>query len=96
MVKIRTTERFTEWFDALRDPKTKARINARIFRLQQGNPGEHRELGGGVFELKLDFGPGYRIYCTRSGQTVTVLLVGGDKSTQSRDIETAQGMAKEV
>ena len=96
MIEIRRTARFTEWFDTLRDPKTKARITARIFRLQQGNPGDHRELGGGVFELKLDFGPGYRIYCTRRGDTVTVLLVGGDKSTQDRDIATAQAMAKEV
>ena len=96
MVEIRQTARFTEWFDALRDRKTKARITARIFRLQQGNPGEHRELGGGVFELKLDFGPGYRLYCTRRGDTVIVLLVGGDKSTQASDIATAQAMAKEV
>lgn len=96
MVEIRKTARFTEWFNALRDPKTKARITARIFRLQQGNPGEYRELGGSVFELKLDFGPGYRVYCTRRGDTVIVLLVGGDKSTQDGDIRAARAMAQEV
>jgi len=96
MVEIRKTARFTEWFNALRDPKTKARITARIFRLQQGNPGEYCELGGSVFELKLDFGPGYHVYCTRRGDTVIVLLVGGDKSTQDVDIRAARAMAQEV
>ena len=74
----------------------KARIVARVRCLQEGNPGQHRQLAGSVLELKIDFGPGYRVYCTRRGDAFIVLLVGGDKSSQSDDIATAQAMAKEI
>jgi putative addiction module killer protein len=96
MLEIRQTARYREWFEALRDRQAKARIVARVRRLQEGNPGQHRQLAGGVLELKMDFGPGYRVYCTRRGDTFIVLLVGGDKSSQSDDIATAQAMAKEI
>jgi putative addiction module killer protein len=95
MLEIRQTARYREWFEALRDRQAKARIVARVRRLQEGNPGQHRQLAGGVLELKIDFGPGYRVYCTRRGDTLIVLLVGGDKSSQSDDNATAQAMAKE-
>jgi putative addiction module killer protein len=96
MPEIRQAARYREWFEALRDRQEKARIVARVRRLQEGNPGQHRQLAGGVLELKIDFGPGYSVYCTRRGDTFIVLLVGGDKSSQSDDIATAQAMAKEI
>jgi putative addiction module killer protein len=64
--------------------------------LQEGNPGQHRQLAGGVLELKIDFGPGYRVYCTQRGGQFILLLLGGDKSSQSDDIASAQAMAKEI
>jgi len=96
MLEIRQTARYRGWFEALCDRQAKARIVARVRRLQEGNPGQHKQLAGGVLELKIDFGPGYRVYCTRRGDTIIVLLVGGDKSSQSDDIVIAQAMAKEI
>jgi len=80
----------------LRDRQAKARIVARVRRLQEGNPGQHRQLACGVLELKIDFGSGYRVYCTQRGDQFILLLVGGDKSSQTDDIATAQAMAKEI
>ncbi len=96
MIEIRQTERYRNWFEALRDRQAKARINVRIRRLQEGNPGQHRQLAGGVLELKIDYGPGYRLYCVQRGSELIFLLAGGDKSTQSEDIVMAQSMAKEI
>jgi putative addiction module killer protein len=96
MLEIRQTSRYRAWFEALRDRQAKARIVARVRRLQEGNPGQHRQLAGGVLELKIDFGPGYRVYCTQRGGQFILLLVGGDKSSQTDDIATAQAMAKEI
>lgn len=96
MIEIRQTERYRNWFEALRDRQAKARINVRIRHLQEGNPGQHRQLAGGVLELKIDYGPGYRLYCVRRGSELIFLLAGGDKSTQSEDIVMAQSMAKEI
>ena len=96
MLEIRQTTRYSAWFEALRDRQGKARIVARVRRLQEGNPGQHRALAGGVLELKIDFGPGYRVYCTRRGNQFILLLLGGDKSSQSDDIAAAQAMAKEI
>jgi len=96
MVEIRQTDRFQTWFEALRDRQAKARINVRIRRLQEGNPGQHRQLGAGVLELKIDYGPGYRLYCAPRGNEVVILLVGGDKSSQIEDISLAQDLAKEI
>lgn len=81
---------FIEWFRSLRDIRTQARVENRLRRLNLGLMGDHRAVGGGVYELRLDFGPGYRVYFTRSGNTIT-LLCAGSKHTQKRDIERAQG-----
>jgi len=96
MLEIRQTNRYSAWFEALRDRQAKARIVARIRRLQEGNPGQHRQLAGGVLELKIDLGPGYRVYCTQRGGQFILLLLGGDKSSQSDDIASAQAMVKEI
>lgn len=96
MLEIRQTTRYSAWFESLRDRQGKARIVARVRRLQEGNPGQHRSLAGGVLELKIDFGPGYRVYFIRRGNQFILLLLGGDKSSQSDDIAAAQTMAKEI
>ena len=96
MVEIRKTDVFEHWLEALRDRQAIARVNVRVRRLQEGNPGQHRVLTGGVIEMKIDHGPGYRVYYTERGETLILLLVGGDKSTQQQDIEVAQRLAKEV
>jgi len=80
---------FRDWLHSLRDLQAVARIRARLTRIRAGNFGQARALGGGVSELKIDHGPGYRVYYAMSGRTVVLLLIGGDKSTQKRDIETA-------
>jgi putative addiction module killer protein len=95
-MQVQTTPQFDSWMDGLRDRQGRARIMTRIRRLAElGNPGQHRVLKGGVLELKIDVGPGYRVYVTRRGEELLLLLVGGDKSTQDRDIETAFQLAKE-
>lgn len=95
MLEIRKTAVFDAWFDSLRDRRARARIDVRVFRLAQGNPGRHRVLTGGVVEMKIHFGPGYRVYYTQRGAELVLLLIGGDKSTQQRDIEAALELAKE-
>lgn len=82
-------EPFIEWLESIKDRKTRSRIITRLDRLEVGNPGHHRHVGEGVFELKLQFGPGYRIYYGEDGPVIVILLIGGDKSTQSRDIKKA-------
>jgi len=79
-----------EWFDGLRDRKTAAKVAARIDRLVQGNFGDYRALDGGVYELRVDWGPGYRVYFGRVGKVILLLLCGGDKTTQDRDIRRAK------
>lgn len=81
---------FTEWLQSIRDPKTQNRILRRLDRLAQGNFGEYKSVGGGVFELILDFGPGYRIYFSEVNNTAILLLCGGDKASQIRDIKRAK------
>lgn len=93
MVEIVQSSTYRAWFAALRDLQAKARINARVRRLALGNPGQHRVLKGGVCELKIDHGPGYRVYYAMRGRVLVVLLCGGDKSTQSQDIEAALRIA---
>ncbi|MGH8445971.1 MAG: type II toxin-antitoxin system RelE/ParE family toxin [Solimonas sp.] len=93
MIEVRQTEQFTIWFDALRDRQAKARIVARIRRVEAGNPGQYRMLAGGVGELKVDFGPGYRIYFAQRGPVLVILLCGGDKSSQQKDIQAAMKLA---
>jgi putative addiction module killer protein len=96
MLEVRTTEWFDEWFAGLTDRTTRMRIQVRIDRLTLGNFGARRELKGGIGELKIDFGPGYRIYYARRGGAVVILLCGGDKSRQARDIELARDLASRL
>jgi putative addiction module killer protein len=93
---VLTTDVFDEWFTALRDREARQRIAVRIRRLGMGNLGQHRVLTGGVTELKIDFGPGYRVYFTTRAGIICILLCGGDKRTQERDIDTALRLAKEI
>ena len=89
MIQIRETAVFATWLRALRDRRARARIQVRIDRLQLGLPGDARPVGDGVSELRIDHGPGYRVYFTRRGREIVVLLAGGDKRTQDRDIRKA-------
>jgi len=82
-------EPFIQWFESINDRKTRSRIITRLDRLEIGNPGDHKHVGEGVFELRLQFGPGYRIYYGEDGPVIVILLMGGDKSSQSKDIEKA-------
>ena len=95
MIEVRQTEVFVEWLARLSD-NTAARIVTRIRRIETGNFGDAKSVGGGVSELRIDYGSGYRVYFTRRGNTIMILLCGGDKKTQRRDIAKAQQMAKEV
>ena len=96
MIEIRQTEVYARWFAKLRDRQARARIDVRIRRLSLGNQGDARSLAGGLFELRIDYGPGYRIYFVRYGQAVVVLLAGGDKRTQDQDIRMARELAEEL
>ncbi len=96
MIEIRQTEVYAKWFDGLRDRAARARINARIRRLLLGNPGDVKPVGKGVSELRIDFGPGYRVYFVQRGNTLVILLAGGDKRTQDRDIKAAMDLAQNV
>lgn len=89
MIEIRKTETFATWIDGLQDIRARARILVRIERLVAGNPGNVKPVGEGVSELRIDYGPGYRVYFKKVGQKVIILLAGGDKKSQSRDIKTA-------
>ncbi|MFM1980588.1 MAG: hypothetical protein RLZ68_1853 [Pseudomonadota bacterium] len=93
--EILQSETFLRWRSGLKDRMALARINARVRRLADGNPGDTKLLREGVSELRIDHGPGYRVYFTRRGPVVLVLLMGGDKRTQDADIERAITMAKE-
>ncbi len=93
MIEIRQTENYSRWFAKLRDRQARARINVRIRRLSLGMFGDAKPVGDGVSELRIRYGPGYRVYYCRRGSEVVVLLAGGDKSTQSRDIRAAQRLA---
>ena len=94
--RIKATAEFKAWLDGLRDVKGRARIQARIDRLAAGNPGNHRNLQRGVSELKVDVGPGYRVYYTSRKGALIILLCGGDKSTQSKDIRLAYRLADDL
>lgn len=96
MIEIRKTEIFAEWIDDLQDIRGRARIQARIERLAMGNPGDVRPVGGGVSEMRIDLGPGYRVYYIQYERTVIILLAGGDKSTQAKDIKTALRLARNL
>lgn len=93
MLEVVESATYRNWFADLRDLHVRARIDARIRRLALGNPGQHRGLKDGVNELKIDVGPGYRVYYAQRGRTLVILLCGGDKSTQRADIRKAQRIA---
>lgn len=96
MIEIRKTEHFANWLDSLRDIQAKARVLVRIERLASGNAGDVKPVGEGVSEMRISYGPGYRIYFIQRGSELIVLLAGGDKSSQSRDIKTAIRLAQNV
>ncbi len=95
-MRVEMTEVYREWINGLTDVAGRARVQVRVDRLAHGNPGQHRALTGGVCELKIDFGPGYRVYYTERRGALIILLAGGDKSTQSKDIKTAIALAKNL
>lgn len=94
MLTIRETSEFADWLAGLRDLQARAGIARRIYRLADGNPGDVKPVGEGVSELRIDFGPGYRVYFFRNGDVVIILLCGGDKASQSRDIAKAKKLAR--
>jgi len=96
MIEVRKTEVFVQWLDGLRDIQARARIQARIERLATGNPGDVEPVGAGVSELRIDYGPGYRVYFKRRGRELIILLAGGDKSTQAKDIKAALRYARDL
>lgn len=96
MIEIRKTETFAKWLDGLRDVRARARIMVRIERLALGNPGDVKAIGGGVSELRIHYGPGYRVYYKKQGRHLIILLAGGSKSTQARDIQTALRLARNL
>ena len=96
MKSLQTTDVFDHWYDGLRDRQGRARIAARLRRVELGNFGDVKPVGSGVSELRIDYGPGYRVYLTQRGLEVVILLAGGDKRTQSKNIEAAIEMAKQL
>lgn len=96
MIEVRQTDLFAAWFAGLRDRDARARITARIRRLSLGNPGDVKPVGSSVSEMRIDHGPGYRVYFIQRGGTIVILLCGGDKRTQDRDITRAIELAQEV
>jgi putative addiction module killer protein len=96
VITVRQTTTFAAWLDGLRDRRAAERIAMRIVRLEAGLFGDTRSVGSGVSELRVDYGPGYRVYFTRRGSEIVILLCGGDKSSQSRDIKAAIKMATEL
>ena len=96
MIEVRQTETYIRWISRLRDRQARARINIRVRRLSLGNFGDARPVGGGVSEIRIDYGPGYRVYFIHRGSALVVLLAGGDKSSQRRDIARARDLAREL
>lgn len=96
VIEVRQTRTYAAWFAALKDRQAKARIDVRIRRLSLGNPGDVCPVGEGVSELRIDYGPGYRVYFVQRGAALVVLLAGGDKATQQRDIGEAKALARNL
>jgi putative addiction module killer protein len=96
VIEVRQTDEYEKWFDSLRDRQAKARIDVRIRRLSLGNPGDARPVGEGVSELRIDYGPGYRVYFVQRADVLIVLLAGGDKRTQDQDIRIAKQLARDL
>jgi putative addiction module killer protein len=95
-MEVRKTEAYAEWIDGLRDIRARARILARVERLALGNPGDVKPVGEGVSELRIHYGPGYRVYFKQQGLELVILLAGGDKSSQSKDIKKALSLARNL
>lgn len=96
MIEIRQTSTFAKWLKSLSDENAKARITIRIRRLSLGNPGDVKPVGNGVSEMRVDYGPGYRVYFVQKGDAIVILLIGGDKRSQKKDIEAAKTLAREL
>jgi putative addiction module killer protein len=96
VVEVRKTDQFAAWLDNLKDIRARARVQARIERLALGNPGDVAPVGEGVSELRIDYGPGYRVYFKQRGRELVILLAGGDKRTQAKDIKTALNLARNL
>jgi putative addiction module killer protein len=96
VLQVRKTETFVRWLDGLRDIRARARVQVRIERLAAGNAGDVEPVGEGVSEMRIDYGPGYRVYFKKQGREVVILLAGGDKRTQSADIKTALRLARNL
>jgi putative addiction module killer protein len=96
MIEVRKTDVFVEWLDSLRDIRAKARVLVRIERLAAGNPGDIKPVAEGVSELRINYGPGYRVYFKNQGRELVILLAGGDKSTQASDIKDALHLARNL
>lgn len=96
MIEVRQTATFSDWLKGLRDANARSRVIVRIRRMELGNPGDVKPVGDGVSELRVDYGPGYRLYFVQQGKLVVILLSGGDKRTQAADIAKAKQMAREV
>lgn len=96
MFEIRKTQLFIQWLDGLVDVRARARVLARIRRMAEGNAGDVKPVGEGVSEMRIDYGPGYRVYFTKQGHEIIILLAGGDKRTQSADIKTALRLSRNL
>ncbi len=96
MIEVRKTDAFAEWLDSLRDIQARARVQARIERLAAGNPGDVEPVGEGVSELRINYGPGYRVYFKQRGRQIIILLAGGDKNTQAKDIKAALRLSRHL
>jgi putative addiction module killer protein len=96
MTEVRQTEEFSGWLHRLKDTNAVTRIVGRIRRMEMGNPDDAKSIGHGIFEMRIDYGPGYRIYYVRRGAQIVILLCGGDKRTQQRDIQRAQKLAESL
>jgi putative addiction module killer protein len=96
MIEVRKTQVFVRWLDGLRDIQARARVQARIERLTTGNPGDVEPVGAGVSELRINYGPGSRVYFKQRGRELVILLAGGDKSSQAKDIRTALRISRDL
>ena len=96
MIEIRKTDTYAKWLDGLRDKQARARILVRVERLASGNPGDVKPVGEGVSELRIDYGPGYRVYFKNQALTIVILLAGGNKDSQAKDIKSAIDLARNL